>query len=99
MNLCDCGCDPNKPENCKFCWCVGSPSSFGAKQLCHCCAEVEKMYGGLIYRQGQRLGNTNCQVCGRSRIFQTSSRDQPSSIFQVMCGLCTCVNSLGDKND
>lgn len=89
MNRCNCSCDPNRPENCKFCWCVGSPGSFGPKQLCHCCAAVKEMNDqpGMIAREmeikrhPERVANTNCKFClGSGR-------------FQTMSGLCICVET------
>lgn len=84
MNRCNCGCDPDKPENCKFCWCVGNPSGYGAKQLCHCCVEVKNKNDQLkkmeINRHPERFAHADCRFCrGNGR-------------FQTISGLCICVN-------
>lgn len=80
----NCGCDINKPENCKFCACVGNPGGFGYKQLCHCCDKVKRTKDQSktmeMLMNPEKFANPNCRFCrGNGR-------------FQTMSGFCVCIN-------
>lgn len=86
MNICDCGCDPNKPENCRLCWCVGCPYSFKAGALCHCCSNFKDKNENLENpNRPEKFASPKCDFC------EGTGRTHP------LHTLCSCVKKLNPQ--